>query len=143
MNEDNTHPTQLLLIIYMLLIWQETKISIKIALTRIRAGLLPFEKMCNFTQAQSRTHILDGYNNAESVIHWEFDDIRKWDADKSKSTDDQGRFIYWDRRINCLQVLVYWITDMLMRGKTIVLDKFGHQERGLAIDMAHTHNDER
>ena len=41
-------------------------------------------QVCNFTQARSGTLILDGYNNIDSVIHYKFDDVRKWDTDKDK-----------------------------------------------------------
>ena len=109
----------------------------------ISTGLLSFEKVCNFTQAQYGTLILDGYDNTESVIHWKFDDIRKWANNKAKLTAIQGGCSYGDRRIKCLQGLVYWITYLTMHGKTVVLTDFDHQERGISMDMSPIKNDKR
>ena len=82
------------------------------------------KKVYNFTQAQSVTLIFDGYDNAESVIHWKFDNVSKWDTNKTKLTPALGGCIYGDRMIKCLQGLVYWIRDMSIHVNTIVLTKF-------------------
>ena len=100
------------------------------------------EQKCNFTQDKSGTHILPGYNNAESIIHWKFDNNRNWATDKAKLINDQGRCSYDDRKIKFLQGLVYWITDLSMRVNPIVLTDFDHQERDLAMYMACIHNNE-
>ena len=101
------------------------------------------EQKCNFTHDQSGTHILQGYNNAESIIHWKFDNNRNWSTDKAKLINDQGRCSYDDRKIKFLQGLVYWITDLSMRVNPIVLTDFDHQERDLSMDMDHIHNYEQ
>ena len=54
------------------------------------------QQVYNFTQTQPGTLIFDGYDDAESTIHGNFDDVRKWVTDKAKLTADQGGRSYED-----------------------------------------------
>ena len=85
------------------------------------------KEVCNFTPAQSAILILEGYNNTESVIHWKFEDVRKWNIDKAKLTATRCVCSYVDRRIKCLQCLVYWIMYLRMHRNHFLLADFDHQ----------------
>ena len=84
----------------------------------------------------SGTLILDGYDNAESVIRFKFDDVKKWYNKKSIITDDQCGCSYGDMRIKCPQGIVFWITDLSMRENPIVLSDFDQKENELAMGVA-------
>ena len=99
--------------------------------------------MCNFTQAQSGTLILDGYNNAESVKHCKFYYGSKWATGKANLTATQGLCRYGGRRIKFLQDLVYCITDMKMYGKTVPLSKFYQKGHDISMDMTCIQNAEQ
>ena len=91
------------------------------------------KQVFNFTRDQSGTLILDGYDNAQSVIHWKFDNVRNWDIDKAKLAATRGRCSYGDMRIKCLQGLICWITYMMMLGNPVVLVDFDQQEPQMGI----------
>ena len=99
--------------------------------------------MCNFTQDQSGTLILDRYANKETVIHGNFDDVSKLATDKANLTTFRGGYIYGNRIIKCLQGLVYCITYLTMTRKPVFLAYFDQQERELAVYMACIHRDEQ
>ena len=98
------------------------------------------EQVCNFTQDQSVTLILDGYDNAEYIIHWEFDGVRKGDNDKYNIVATRGEQRYGNRSIKCLQGLVYCITNTKMYGEPVVLDNFDQKVGDLATDINLIHN---
>ena len=66
----------------------------------------------------------DGYDTISTIIHWKYDKIREWCTNKSKFTATRGGASYEDRKIKCLQALVWWGTYLTLRGKQIVLYDF-------------------
>ena len=80
--------------------------------------------ICAFTQRQVDVLINDGYNTADALYNWKFNDIREWCELKSKISAARGGASYGDRKIKCLQAMAWWITDRELRGIpfNIVLD---------------------
>ena len=72
-----------------------------------------------FTSTQVRVLVDDGYDIQESVIYWEFTDIKEWCQIKSKIPASRGGVSYGDRKIKCLQELAWWVTYLTLRGKII------------------------
>ena len=66
----------------------------------------------------------DGYYSQESVLYWEFSDIKEWCQLKSKIPASRGGVYYGDRKIKYLQALAWWMTDLTLRGKIIDLNNF-------------------
>ena len=66
----------------------------------------------------------DGYYSIYTIIHWKYDKIREWCTTKSKLTTTLGGAYSGDLKIQCLQVLAWWSTDLTLRSKHIVLDDF-------------------
>ena len=61
--------------------------------------VIHLKKVCNLTQAQSGTLILESYNNSQFVIHRKFEDVRKWATDKANLTATQGGCSNGNRKI--------------------------------------------
>ena len=59
----------------------------------------------------------DGYDSQESVIYWEFIDIKEWFQIKAKIPTSRGEVSYGDRKIKLLQALAWWVTDLTLWGK--------------------------
>ena len=74
---------------------------------------------------------MEGNDNAEYIIHWKFDNVRKWAINKVKLTDSQGGCSYGYSSIKFLQGIVYWITYLKIHGKLIVMADFDQKERDL------------
>ena len=66
----------------------------------------------------------DGYDSHESVLYWEFTYIKEWRQLKSKIPEINGGLSYGDSKINCLQALDWWVTDVMLRGNIIVINNF-------------------
>ena len=68
----------------------------------------------------------DGYESQESVFYWEFTDIEEWCQLKAKIPAICGGVYYGDRKIDCLQALNWWATDMTLQDKIIDLNNFNN-----------------
>ena len=66
----------------------------------------------------------DAYEKRSTIKHWTYDTIREWFTTKSNLTTTRGGDFYGDQKINCLQALAWWATDLTFRGKQTVLDDF-------------------
>ena len=77
-----------------------------------------------FTSTQVRVLVDNGYDIQESVPDWKYIYIKKWCQLKAKIPTSRGGVSYVDRKINCLQLLAWWVTDLTLRGKSIDLNNF-------------------
>ena len=78
----------------------------------------------------------DGYDSQESVLYWEFIDIKGWCQLKSKIPASRGGVSYGDRKIKFLQALAWWVTDLTLWGKIIDLNNFKTDIISDAIDKS-------
>ena len=78
----------------------------------------------------------DGYDTISTIIHWKYYKIREWYRIKFKFTAIRGGDSYGDQKINCLQALSWWATDLTLRGKQIVSDDFDTTMVAYCIDEA-------
>ena len=69
--------------------------------------------------------LLDGvYDSQESVLYWKFTYIKECCQLKFKIPASRGGVSYGDRKINFLQALDLWVTDLTLRGKIIDINNF-------------------
>ena len=59
-----------------------------------------------------------------TIIHWKYDKISECFTTKYKLTTTIGGKSYLYQKIKCLQVLLWWATDLTLRGKYIFLAYF-------------------
>ena len=76
----------------------------------------------------------DGYYSQESVLHWKFTDIKEWCQLKTKIPVSHGVIYYGDGKINFLQELAWWLTDLMLRGKIIDLNNLKNDILADAIE---------
>ena len=78
----------------------------------------------DFTNAQIKVLVEDGYDTQESVLYWKFKSIKEWCQLKCKIHVIRCGISFVDRKIKCLQALVWWVLDLTLRGKTVDLNYF-------------------
>ena len=83
-----------------------------------------FQGIIGFTITQVQVLVDGGYDRQESVLYWEFIDIKEWCHLKSNIPASCGGVSYWDRKINWFQVLSWWVTDLTLRDEIIDLNNF-------------------
>ena len=88
----------------------------------IFAGTL--QGIIGFTSTQVQDLVDNGYDSQESIIYWKFTDVKEWCQMKFKIPASLNGVSYGDRKINCLQALACWVTDLTLRGKIIDLNNF-------------------
>ena len=66
----------------------------------------------------------DRYDTIYTTIHFNYDGIREWCTTNSKLTTTRVGSSYVDLKINFLQSLAWWSTNLTLRGKQIVLSDF-------------------
>ena len=66
----------------------------------------------------------NGYDTISTIIYWKYDNICEWCTTKSKLTTTRGGASYGDQKIECLQTLTWWATNLTLRDKHIVLADF-------------------
>ena len=76
------------------------------------------------------------YDSQESVIFWKFIDIKEWCQIKSNIHVSHGGVSYGDSKINFLQALAWWVTDLTLWGKIIDLNNFKTDIISGAIDKS-------
>ena len=77
-----------------------------------------------FTITYAQVLVDDIYDRQELVLCCKISDINEWCQLKSKISAIRGGVSYEDRKINCLQVTVWWVTDLTLQGKIINLNNF-------------------
>ena len=65
-----------------------------------------------------------GYDIQESVLYWKFAYIKEWCQLKCNIPAICSWVYYGDRNIKCLQVLAWWVIDLILRGKITNLNNF-------------------
>ena len=68
-----------------------------------------------FNNYQIKVLVEDGYYTQESVLHWKFTDIKEWCQLESKKPVICCGIYVGDRKINFLQALAWWATDLIPR----------------------------
>ena len=66
----------------------------------------------------------DVYGTIYTIIYWNYDVIHEWYTTKYKLKTTRGGDSYGDQKIDCLQVLAWWVINLTLRGKHIALDDF-------------------
>ena len=85
---------------------------------------MSYEGILGFTSIQVRVLVDDRYDSQESVLYWKISDIKELCQLKFKIPASRGGMSYGDRKINCLQALTWWVTDLTLRDKIINLNHF-------------------
>ena len=101
-------------------------------LVSIFAGTL--QDILGFTSTQVRVLMDDGYDGQESVLYWKLTYIKEWCQLKAKISVSHGGVFYGDRKIKCLQALVWWVTDLTLRDKIIDINNVKTDILAGAID---------
>ena len=58
------------------------------------------------------------------MLYWNFSGIKEWCLIKANIYVRRGVLYFGDRRIKCLQSLVWWLAELTMRGKYVDLSNF-------------------
>ena len=66
----------------------------------------------------------DWYDTISTIIHWKYYNIREWFTTKSKLKTTRGGASCGYLKIECLRALPWWVTDLALRGKQIILAEF-------------------
>ena len=77
-----------------------------------------------FTSNQVWVLVDDGYDSQESVLYWKFTDIKEWCQLKANTPAIRSGVSYGDRKINSLQALAWWVSDLTLQGKITDINKF-------------------
>ena len=67
-----------------------------------------------FTTVQVKVLVEGGYDTQEAVLFWKFTYVKEWCQLKSKIPVSRGCISYGDIKINFLQALVWWVTDLTL-----------------------------
>ena len=66
----------------------------------------------------------DGYDTISTIIHWKYDNMCEWCTTKSKLKTTIVGASYGEQKIKYIQVFSWWATNLILRGKQIVLADF-------------------
>ena len=78
----------------------------------------------------------DGYYMISPIINWNYNEIRERCTTKSKLTTTRVKVSYGDQKINCIQSLALWATNLTPRYKQIILSDFDATIMADCIDEA-------
>ena len=68
----------------------------------------------------------DGFETADDLVGWSYQEIKTWCGDKTKLALNCGRCTYGHLRVKSLQRLAWWCTDCQLRRRTLDLaNEFG------------------
>ena len=67
-----------------------------------------------FANYHIKVLVEDGYDTQEAVLFWKFTYVKQWCQLKSKIPVSRGCISYGDIKINFLQALVWWVTDLTL-----------------------------
>ena len=95
--------------------------------------------MRNFNQDQSLTLILDGYNDAESIIYLKLDDVRKWDNNKDNLKVGEAMGVIGSSASKAF----FRISGLSMHRNPIVLAGFDQQDPNFSTNIARIHSYEQ
>lgn len=86
-----------------------------------------------FTARQAQTVIDDGYEVAQDMAYWTYDDISSWINHKEKLRTGNQSVHFGDMKKKGLIALAWWITERVRTGEPIDLQQFDDDARRSAI----------
>ena len=82
------------------------------------------QDILGFTINQVWVLVDDIYDSQESVLYWEFTDIKEWCQLKSRILASHGGLFYGYRNIKCLQALAWLVAYWTLRDKFTNMNNF-------------------
>lgn len=98
-------------------------------------------EVLRFTERQARAVIDDGYEVAEDIAFWSYDEITEWVAHKEKIKTGNQRIHFGDLKKKSLTGLAWWVTERVRTGDPVNLQLFDEDARRQSIVEAKVERD--
>lgn len=96
-----------------------------------------------FTNRQISVLVNDGYEVAQDLSYWSYEDITAWVTHKEKTKAGNQSIQFGDMKRKSLIGLAWWVTEKVRCGEVINLDDFDDEARLLSISEAKIEFDEK
>jgi hypothetical protein len=96
----------------------------------------------SFTARQADVLASDGYEVAQDLAHWSYEDITSWVTHKEKTKVGNATVYFGDMKRKSLAGLAWWVTEKTRCGETIDLAEFDDETRRSAVVEAKTEHED-